>query len=101
METNRPSKFDQMWIGCIAGIIMPIIGFFIFYVYNQSWFHTLHNYFEFIAKSKQYSQMISICAVPNLLAFFGFLQFDLLKSARGVMLSTLIMALTVIALKML
>jgi len=99
MENNKFRQFDQIWIGLIAGTIMPIIGFFVFYLYNRDWFHNLPNYFEFIIKSKQYAQMISICAVPNLIAFFGFLQFDLLKSGRGVMLATLIMAITVVALK--
>jgi len=99
MEKKKFSPFDQLWIGCVAGVIMPIIGLFIFYLYNQDWFHSVHNYFNFIVKSRQYAQMISICAVPNLVAFFGFLQFDFYRSSRGVMFVTLIMAISVVALK--
>ncbi|MFN9581872.1 MAG: hypothetical protein ACK566_04280 [Bacteroidota bacterium] len=94
------SKFDKIYIGIITGILAPLAGVVIFYAINFSGEPML----EFLTasiKNKLLSPLLSLCAVINLGLFYLYLQFNYLYSARGVILSTLLLGLAIVSIKFL
>ncbi|MFN9518509.1 MAG: hypothetical protein ACK574_02120 [Bacteroidota bacterium] len=92
------SKFDKLYIGIITGILAPLAGVVIFYAINFSGEPML----EFLTasiKNKLLSPLLSLCAVINLGLFYLYLQFNYLYSARGVILSTLLLGLAIVVVK--
>ena len=92
------SKFDKIYIGIITGILAPLAGVVIFYAINFSGEPML----EFLTasiKNKLLSPLLSLCAVINLGLFYLYLQFNYLYSARGVILSTLLLGLAIVVVK--
>jgi glycerol uptake facilitator-like aquaporin len=91
-------KFDNIWIGIIAGIIGPILGAIVFYfmfIKHLDFFE----YFRYIHKIHMGPQMISLCTLMNLAFFFLFNHTDRIKSARGVLTSTIIIAILALIIK--
>lgn len=87
-------KKDSLPIGMLSGIIAPMLAIFVFYLFSN---HSM-NFGEFLNhlyKHRLVSHMISIGAISNLAVFFAFLQFNLMKSARGVVMITLVYAISV------
>lgn len=85
-------KFDAWWIGLTGGIVAPAIGFFIYFLLNFRYMGISH-FINFIISGRIYSQMISLSVIANLPLFFLFLQFDLYKSARGVLMTTILLTI--------
>lgn len=82
----------------ISGTILPVIIFIVLY---YSKFHQL----EVISFPKQMLMgnliplVISWCILPNLLLFFVFNWADCLKSAKGVLVSTVIITILLFGMK--
>ena len=92
------SKFDALKVGAILGLITPILSIVIFYLIK---FDTL-NFMEFIEQMivrNIYTQLISLCVIPNLGLFFIFIWKNFLYSGRGVILATFVYALLIVILK--
>jgi hypothetical protein len=92
------SKFDAPYIGLIAGLIVPLIGLFVFYKYN---FRTL-DFFEFIdhvVRVNRIPQLISLSVIANLAVFYIFIWKKFYYSARGVIGATFLYVLVVLILK--
>ena len=92
------SKFNSLPLGVILGIVFPVVTFFITYFIRFSDF-TVSEYFDRLFKFRIMSAMTSLSVIPNLLLFFVFIWRDLLLSARGVLLSTIIYGLVVVVFK--
>ncbi len=95
---DMKGRINRMWVGTLLGIGIPILALLI---YQQAKFGSL-GLFEFL---RTYFQMgilthiISLSVIPNLLVFFGFINRDYLKAARGVLLATFIFAFTVLIIR--
>ncbi|HDJ33726.1 MAG TPA: hypothetical protein ENF21_06470 [Bacteroidetes bacterium] len=92
------TKANRVELGLFLGLLMPVLTFFVFYLF----LHDESGIVEFINEVivRQIStQVISLCAVPNLLLFFIFIWADRLYSARGVLTATFIIAFAVLILK--
>ncbi|HDR90603.1 MAG TPA: hypothetical protein ENN63_13380 [Bacteroidetes bacterium] len=92
------TKANRLELGLFLGLLMPVLTFFVFYLF----LHNESGIVEFINEVivRQVStQVISLCAVPNLLLFFVFIWTDRLYSARGVLTATFIIAFVVLILK--
>ena len=92
------SKFDSPIVGLIVGLIIPIIGMFVFYKYN---FKTLDfgEFFEYVSRKDKTPQLISLSVVTNLGVFFLFIWRKYYFSAKGVIMATFIYTLVVLILK--
>ncbi len=90
-------KYNTERIGLIVGLLIPIIVIFGFYLYRNA--ENLNSFFEGIIHAGVFSELVSLCVVPNLLLFFIFMWTNRLKSARGVIGATFIYVLIVLALK--
>jgi len=91
-------KGNKMWVGALLGILVPVL---LLVVYQQLKFDDL----SFVDFLKSYfkigilTHVISLAAISNLLLFFGFVNTNNLKAARGVLLSTFILAFTVLIIR--
>lgn len=92
-------RLDNTFIGAVIGIVAPIISFFIIlkYVYPfQFDDHSLHNLWLHMVAPK----VISLASIPNLGFFFLFIYTNKLRSARGVLGATMLIAVVVFILKL-
>jgi len=89
---------DSIWLGLPAGLIGPLVGILSFY-FVKFGHASITEFFELAASKNLLSPLLSLCAIINLGVFYGFIQLNYLYSARGVILSTFVYGLIIIALK--
>jgi len=92
------NQYNNERTGLVAGLIVPFFVIIGFYFYRGS--GSIGVFFEKIMSVGIFSELISLCVVPNLLLFFIFMWTNRLKSARGVIGATFIYALIVLGLKL-
>ncbi|MCF8370297.1 MAG: hypothetical protein K9H64_01660 [Bacteroidales bacterium] len=92
------SKFDAPYIGLLVGIIVPLIGLFVFYKYN---FQTLdfREFIDHVIRINRIPQLLSLSVIANLAVFYLFIWKKFYYSARGVIGATFIYVLVVLILK--
>ena len=92
------SKFDALYIGLVAGIVVPLIGLFIFYKYN---FQTLNfgEFIEHVIRINRIPQLLSLSVIANLAVFYIFIWKKFYYSARGVIGATFLYVIVVLILK--
>ena len=91
---NLEHKLNKLPVGLTIGVIVPILTLIVVYLFSFN-NYTVHQFVYFLQTMKVMSKLLSLCVVPNLLAFFIFIWLDYLKSARGVLMATFIMAILV------
>lgn len=85
------NKKSHIFIGLIIGIILAYIGSYLYI--------TLFTDFEYqqginvIKSQNNIGKLISLSAIPNLIAFFILLKLQREMMARGIVLATIILAL--------
>jgi len=85
-------KSNSVILGLISGIVLPLIFLFVFYLFEYN--HYSFKYFmEIIIGGKLLMKIISLCAIPNLILFYFFMRRNLIYSARGVIVATLLFAI--------
>jgi hypothetical protein len=88
------SKFDNLQLGLVLGIIAPALTMLIIYLIQ----FTDNNFKELIdllISKRVFTKIVSLCVIPNLALFFLFLNKNYFKSARGVLMATILFALFV------
>lgn len=84
----------QRILGTIIGFAVPVAAFFVSYIQYSSAF-TLPQYLQFLTSHNVLSKVLSLCVVPNLVAFFVAITFNRDSIARGVLLATIVLAIAV------
>lgn len=85
----------EILIGFIVGLICNSIGVLVCtFIIAQVKGETLVNTFEIYLNSQNLWMLLSLGALPNLAAFFGFLKIRRDYRARGVLLATFVTAIT-------
>jgi len=98
MVNKKPYiKYNTEKIGLITGLLMPVFTIIVFYFIRNP--ESLKGFINQIIGVNIYSELISVCVVPNLLLFFIFIWTDKMHSARGVIGATFIYAIIIIILK--
>ncbi len=92
------SKLDTVIIGLITGILVPVIGLFVFYFFS---FDTLSisEFLDHIIRIHRIPQLISLSVIANLGVFYIFIYKKFYYSARGVIMSTFLYTIVVLILK--
>ncbi|KAF5078486.1 hypothetical protein DSECCO2_140240 [anaerobic digester metagenome] len=93
-------KFDSQKLGIGLGIIAPLltfIGIFFFWYPGKSF----TAFVETTWIQQTITKVLSLAVVPNLLIFFLFIWTNKLYSARGTLLSTVILSIAIIIIKFL
>jgi len=94
---NRKVKYDQLVTGLLPGLVVPVFTFIIAWMILSE--QDLMDYIESARRINRMSSLISLSALPNLLLFFVFIWMNMYRAARGVIFSTLILALVMLVFK--
>jgi hypothetical protein len=93
-------KFNNLWIGLGAGILVPLIALTCYYFARYSDL-SLVNFVKVYQNLGILTHIVSLAVLPNLLVFFLFIRQNLLKSARGVLLATFLFTFIVLCIRFL
>jgi hypothetical protein len=91
-------KFDKILYGVLSGLLLPVMTGLIIFLFTAGGLN-LAQYLVKIFLANIITHAISLCVFPNILIFFLFIQFDMLKAARGVLGMTIVWAVTVFIVK--
>jgi uncharacterized membrane protein SpoIIM required for sporulation len=94
---KRNKKYDQLLVGLVPGIVLPALTFILTWAIISSL--SLSDYIDQFTKMGRVSSLISLSAIPNLLLFFIFIWLNYIRSARGVIFATLILAIFMLIVK--
>ncbi|MBL7928788.1 MAG: hypothetical protein JNL47_04850 [Bacteroidia bacterium] len=84
-------RINHFLFGFIIGLILPVIGSFIFYLFFFSYMDAGY-FLNHVLSSGNWVSVLSIGVILNLGAFFLFLRNDAEMSSRGVLGATFIFA---------
>ena len=93
------SRFNSLITGLLLGIVGPAITLIVIYLVTTQDL-SLQEYIRQLIFFRVYTHIISLSVIPNLLIFFIFIWLNKLKSARGVLLATIILAFIVLGLRL-
>jgi len=95
---NKLSRYNNMRLGLAIGLVVPLITVLIFYKVKFS-HQDIGEFLSTMASKELLSSILSLCVIPNLLAFFISIWTNMLSLARGVLMATFVFALVVVAVK--
>jgi len=87
----------EIGIGLVVSFFTTAAGIFLYLEYFSrfGFYETL----EMIKEGKLYGKVLSLAAIPNLFIFFVFLKKNQDSRAKGVLMATILVALTTLILK--
>lgn len=91
------AKYDQLVVGLISGVLVPVIAFIIAWMVMSD--DSLAIYFRQFQQINRLSSLISLSALPNLLIFFIFIWLNMYRAARGVIFATFLLAFFMLIIK--
>ena len=91
--------FNKLLTGMVLAIVVPCITLYLSYQYKFA-AYSIQDFIDMMIMRAILSKLLSLCVLPNLLLFFIFIKLNYLKSARGVLLSTMLLALVVLIVKL-
>lgn len=106
----KKTFWNTFTFGILSGILTQATGFILFLILNRSLVgyteRSLFAFFTYLAendtgRTQIIPKLLSLGALPALLLFFVFIWTERLKSARGVIASAFLLAVTIILLKVL
>jgi hypothetical protein len=83
--SNNVHKWNKWWIGWVVGVISPVIGFFILYLFDKS-YRSLHDFIFLSYQIGMISKILSISLLANFAGFYFFLNKEWYYSVRGIIL---------------
>ena len=93
-------KKDAFLTGFIPGVVLPWIGFYIYYLLFFRYMG-LHSFINHLTRINMTVSVLSLGVILNLVLFFFFYQKEWDRSARGVIAATFIYAGFVVYFKVL
>jgi hypothetical protein len=97
---TRTEKYDKVYLGALAGLIIPILIVLIVYLFSAG-NKSLVEYFRKVIATDILTHIISLCVFPNIFLFLIFNRLDMLRATRGVLGITIFWAVLVFAVKFL
>jgi hypothetical protein len=91
-------KFDSLALGSVLGIFAPIATFMGYYFIHNRYI-PFSRFLDNLKLGGIFLMVLSLCVITNLLVFFIFIWTKKDKSAKGVILATIIYALYVAVMK--
>lgn len=95
MQKARSKKFDQMGVGLLTGLVLPVLIFFLVYIIGENSV-SFTDYLRSMWKLQALVKIMSLCVFANLAAFWGFLKLKYEQAARGVLGATILYAFLVL-----
>jgi hypothetical protein len=97
---TRAEKYDKLYLGAIAGFVIPIIISLIVWQFSSG-HNSLAGYIQKIVDADIVTHIISLCVFPNIFLFLIFNRLDMLRATKGVLGITIFWAVLVFAVKFL
>ena len=98
-DINEESKVaNSIILGVFLGIIIPIIAV-IFFNYDVNKNLTVTEFYYSMQDKGIMSSILSLAGIPNLMMFFIFLKLNKIKTVKGIMGATILLAITVFIVK--
>ncbi len=94
----KREKLDRVWFGFLTGILLPFLIAFSAFILSKG-APNLKAWLIRMEIADIYIQTISSCVFPNILLFMLFNRLDMLRSCKGVLISTICWLLLVFGLK--
>lgn len=96
---SQPKALNNIILGILTGIIVPLIFFFLYFIFR------IHDtpfsvYFKFLVDTGKIVHVMSLSVVPNLAPFFLFLNSSRFRSAKGILGSTIFIAILIFVIKL-
>ncbi len=85
--------------GVVLGLVLPAITAWALYTFVYSGFKSFGDFIDGLIFLDSAALYIAVCVLSNLAFFLVFAQFDRLKIARGILLSTILYAMVVLIFK--
>ncbi len=95
MQRRRKNKLDGAGTGLLAGLLLPVLLFFVVYVAKESQ-GSFTDYIRGMWRMQALIKLGSLCVFANLALFWLFLQKKYEKAARGVLGATILYAFVVL-----
>ncbi len=95
-----PEKYDKLLTGIISGLILPFITAFIIFLFAKG-NPGLSEWIKRIVLADIVTHVVSLSVFPNVLIFFLFNHYDMLRASRGVLSITIVWAIVVFGIKIL
>lgn len=92
-------RLNNALTGVAAGLIMPVLAFFIFFMFTRNGL-PLDQYFQKMLAADNLTEVMSVSAFTNIIVFLLFNRFDMLRASKGVVGITLIWAFAVFGIKL-
>lgn len=87
-------KFDKVIYGVIAGIILPIIGFFISFPIKRAPTTSFAEYITYATGGDNQQDILIFCMIPNMFLFyFTNFRWNLYELTKGLVGVTLVLGL--------
>lgn len=93
-------QYNNLLTGIIAGLVVPVIGFFVFFLITRHGL-SLDLFVRRIAESDKVTEVMSVSVFANIAIFLLFNRFDMLRASKGVLGITIVWAFLVFGIKLL
>ncbi len=100
-QLNRRRRRDNIYFGAFLGIIFPIIGFLLYWIFLFSQSMTLSEYWNFLFTSGNISAALSLAIILNLGAFLYHLTNDNNETVKGIIGATVFYGVLIVIFKFL
>jgi hypothetical protein len=87
----------EILIGFVIGILATIAGFYLYVEFFSD--YEFSDAMKIIHKDNLYGKILGLAAIPNLFVFFVFLKKNQDQRAKGVLMATIVIALTMLIMK--
>lgn len=88
------SKYDNLKLGLILGILAPLLTIIVVY-FIRFMDYDFKALVDFLITQKLLTKILSLCVIPNLALFFLFLNKYYYRSAKGILMATILFAIFV------
>ncbi|WP_026475142.1 hypothetical protein [Alkaliflexus imshenetskii] len=88
---------NNLWIGLIIGLVMPLITSYLIYATRYPGDETYTEFIVAMIKVESLGKLLSLSVLPNLLFFFLGIWSERLLAARGVLIATVLYTLASVA----
>ncbi len=88
------SKYDNLKLGLIIGVLAPLLTIIAVYFIRFT-DYDFKELVDFLIAKKLFTKILSLCVIPNLALFFLFLNKYYYKSAKGILMATILFAIFV------
>lgn len=95
MQKRKRNKLDNVGVGMLAGVLVPLIIFFVVYLMSEKEV-SFENYLKGMWRMQALVKLGTLCVLANLGIFWFFLNKKFEKAARGVIAATFLYAFAVI-----